>query len=791
MRFDKFTQKAQEAIAIAQESLSKFNHNQLDTEHLLYGLLDQPDGVVSQILLKMDIEPSGVKRRIEDELRKFPAIHFEGATPQIYITPRAKRVLDLSFEEARRLSDEYVGTEHLFLAIVEEADGAVSSILREFGITREGVYQALSKIRGAHRVTDPEAESRYMALEKYSRDITQLAKEGKLDPVVGRDEEIKRVIQILSRRTKNNPVLIGEPGVGKTAIVEGLAQKIIAGDVPETLKDKRVLALDMGSLVAGSKFRGEFENRIKAVLEEIKKAKGNIILFIDELHTIVGAGAAEGAIDASNMLKPALARGELQCIGATTLDEYRKHIEKDGALERRFQIVYVTEPSVEATIEILKNLRDRYEAHHGVKISDNALKAAAELSEKYITDRFLPDKAVDLIDEACSKVKIDIYSMPKELKEKERKLKELTKEGMEAVKIQDYERAARIKTETDRLQKEFLEEKNRWLRERGIDEVVDKEDIAEIVSKWTGIPVSRMLQTEKERLLKMEEELHKRMVDQEEAIRVVSDAIRRGRAGLKDPNRPIGSFLFLGPTGVGKTELAKTLAEFLFDSEDAMVRLDMSEYQEKHTVSRLIGAPPGYVGYEEGGQLTEAVRRRPYRVVLLDEIEKAHPEVFNALLQVLDDGRLTDGQGRTVDFKNTIIIMTSNLGTEVIGSREVSKEEVLSLLKHHLRPEFLNRIDEIVVFKPLSFDDMKKIVELQVSLLKKKLKEQEVELSLSEEAKEFLAKEGYDPEFGARPLKRTIQRLLESPLSKLLLENRPKEIEVAVKDGNLSLEPKF
>ncbi len=793
MRFDKFTQKAQEAIAIAQESLSKFNHNQLDTEHLLYGLLDQQDGVVPQILLKMDIEPSGVKRRVEDELRKFPTIHFEGygATPQIYITPRAKRVLDLSFEEARRLGDEYVGTEHLFLAIVKEADGAISSILRDFGITREGVYQALSKIRGAHRVTDPEAESKYMALERYSRDITQLAKEGKLDPVVGRDEEIKRVIQILSRRTKNNPVLIGEPGVGKTAIVEGLAQKIVSGDVPETLRDKRVLALDMGSLVAGSKFRGEFENRMKAVLEEIKKAKGNIILFIDELHTIVGAGAAEGAIDASNMLKPALARGELQCIGATTLDEYRKHIEKDGALERRFQVVYIGEPSVEATVEILKNLRDRYEAHHGVKISDDALKAAAELSEKYITDRFLPDKAVDLIDEACSKVKIDIYSMPKELKEKERRLKELTKEGMEAVKIQDYERAARIKTETDRLQKEFLEEKNRWLRERGIDEVVDKEDIAEIVSKWTGIPVSKMLQTEKERLLRMEEELHKRMVDQDEAIRVVSDAIRRGRAGLKDPNRPIGSFLFLGPTGVGKTELAKTLAEFLFDSEDAMVRLDMSEYQEKHTVSRLIGAPPGYVGYEEGGQLTEAVRRRPYRVVLLDEIEKAHPEVFNTLLQVLDDGRLTDGQGRTVDFKNTIIIMTSNLGTEVIGSREVSKEEILSLLKHHLRPEFLNRIDEIVVFKPLSFDDMKRIVELQVSILEKKLKEQGVSLSLSEEAKDYLAREGYDPEFGARPLKRTIQRLLESPLSMLLLENKPREVEVIVKNGKLSLEPKF
>jgi ATP-dependent Clp protease ATP-binding subunit ClpC len=787
MRFDKFTQRAQEAIGLAEESLTKFNHNQLDTEHILYGLLEQKDGVVPQILEKLNIDPGSVKQNLERELDSLPKVYYEGSTPvgQVYITPRAKRIFDLAFDEARRLKDDYVGTEHLFLAMSEEREGGVRRVFRDFGISREKIYQALQKIRGAQRITEPDAESKYRALERFTRDITELAKAGKLDPVVGRDEEIRRVVQILSRRTKNNPVLIGEPGVGKTAIVEGLAQKIIGGDVPETLKNRKVLALDMGSLVAGSKFRGEFEDRLKAVLEEITKAKGEIVLFIDELHTIVGAGAAEGAIDASNMLKPVLARGELQCIGATTLDEYRKHIEKDGALERRFQPVYVSEPSVAATVEILKILRDRYEAHHGVKISDEALKAAATLSEKYITDRFLPDKAIDLIDEAASKLKIEIYSMPDELKKMETRLKELNKEGMAAVGIQDYERAARLKYETDKLQKEFNDKKNKWMAARGIDDVVDAEDIAETVSKWTGIPVSRMLETEKEKLLKMEERLHQRVIGQDEAITAVADAVRRGRAGLQDPNRPIGSFIFLGPTGVGKTELAKALAEFLFDSEEAIVRLDMSEYMEKHTVSRLIGAPPGYVGYEEGGQLTEAIRRRPYRVILLDEIEKAHPDVFNILLQMLDDGRLTDGQGRTVDFKNTVIIMTSNLGTELVTGGKFSKEELLSALRRGFRPEFLNRIDEIVVFNPLSFEEVKKIVELQVHRLEAKLKEQGIEISLTDEVKDLLAHEGYDPQFGARPLKRTIQRLIENPLSKVLLGKKPDKLKLSLKDGKI------
>ncbi len=807
MRFDRFTEKAQEAIALAQESLSRFHHAQLDTEHLLWGLLEQVDGLVSQILTRLGVEPKLVKSKIEEALSRAPQVHYEGIGPQaqIYMTPRSKRVFELAWEEAQRIKDDYVGTEHLFIAICEEREGAASAILREFGVTKEKVYGILQGIRGGQRVTDPDAESKYMVLEKYSRDITKLAGQGKLDPVIGRDDEITRLIQVLSRRTKNNPVLIGEPGVGKTAIVEGLAQKITSGDVPEILKGRRVIALDMGSLVAGSKFRGEFEERMKAMLSEIQRSKGEIVLFIDELHTIVGAGAAEGAIDASNMLKPALARGELQCIGATTLNEYRKRIEKDGALERRFQPVFVGEPSVEDTVDILKGLRDRYEAHHGVKISDEALEVAANLSHRYISDRHLPDKAIDLIDEAASKLRIDIYKAPPELKELEDRLKWLTKEGQEAVARRAYERAAELRDQADELQKDYNRKREAWMKDRGIDDVVGGEDVAQVVSKWTGIPVTRMLEEESEKLLKMEERLHERVVAQDEAIYAVSDAIRRSRSGLKDPQRPIGSFIFLGPTGVGKTELAKALAEFLFDSEDAMVRLDMSEYQERHTVSRLIGAPPGYVGYEEGGQLTEAVRRRPYRVILFDEIEKAHPDVFNSLLQILDDGRLTDGQGRTVDFKNTVTIMTSNVGTREIekgaslgfqtrtDAEEFHKDMktvLLQELKRTFSPEFLNRVDEVVVFHHLSREDLRKIVDLQIERVAATLKEQKIELKVRKAVKDLLADKGYDPNYGARPLKRTIQRLLESPLSKSLIQGEFKEGDKVIadaKDGEINL----
>lgn len=794
MRFDRFTQKAQEVLALAQEALWEYNHAELDTEHVLLGLLRQEDGLVSKILTKMATDPEAVKKQLEAELNVLPKMVGQTQTMQMYITPRAKKVFDLAHEEARRLKDEYVGTEHLFLGVCEEKEGIAAKILRSYGINKERVYKALQTIRGGQRVTEPDAENKYMALERFARDVTQLAREGRLDPVIGRDDEIKRVIQVLSRRTKNNPVLIGEAGVGKTAIVEGLAQKIVAGDVPETLKGKRVLGLDIGLLVAGSKFRGEFEERLKAVMDEIKRAKGEIVLFIDELHTIVGAGAAEGAIDASNMLKPALARGELQCVGATTLDEYREHVEKDSALERRFQPIFVNEPSVEHSIEILKGLRDRYEVHHGVKISDTAIEAAVRLSNRYISDRYLPDKAIDLIDEACAKVRMDIYSMPDDLKALERKLESLTKEGQEAVQARNFERAAQLRDETDALQKEYHEKKTRWSKETKIDDRVDESEVAEIVARWTGIPVTRMLETEKEKLLKMEEHVHERLVDQEEAVTIVSDAIRRNRAGLKDPKRPIGSFIFLGPTGVGKTELARALAEFLFDTEEAIIRIDMSEYMEKHTVSRLIGAPPGYVGFEEGGQLTEAVRRRPYRVILFDEIEKAHPDVFHVLLQMLDDGRLTDGHGRTVDFKNTIIIMTSNIGTEIIKkttglgfqtqgitdlgkkspekSFEEMKTKILEELKHSFRPEFLNRIDDVVVFKPLSLDDIKKIVLLELKKSSKAILEQGFNIEISEEVKEQIVKEGFDPIFGARPLKRAIQRLVENPLSKEILAGK-------------------
>lgn len=795
MRYEKFTQKAQESIALAQEILEEYNHQEVDVEHIFLALLRQDNGLVPKILKKMDIMPEVVQRQLESFLEIKPKV-YGGATAQIYITPRAKRLFSLAQAEAQRMKDEYVGTEHLFLAIAEESEGETVKILRNFGINKERIYQALQIIRGAQRVTDQDAESKYMALERYARDITALAKQGKLDPVIGREQEIKRVIQVLSRRTKNNPVLIGDAGVGKTAIVEGLAQRIVGKDVPEILRDKRILALDMGALVAGSKFRGEFEERLKAVMDEIRKGKGEIILFIDELHTIVGAGAAEGAIDASNMLKPALARGELQCIGATTLDEYRKHIEKDAALERRFAPVYVGEPSVDDTIKILQGLKSRYESHHGVIIDDSAIEAAVKLSDRYLTERFLPDKAIDLIDEACARARIEIYSMPDELKQMENRLEQLTEEGKRAVEMRNYELAAKLRDETEILQKEYRKKKNEWMKQRGIDDRVTEDDIAQIISTWTGIPVSRMLESEMSKLLKMEQRIHERLVDQQDAVTAVSDAIRRSRAGLKDPKRPIGSFIFLGPTGVGKTELAKSLAEFLFDTEDAMVRIDMTEYQEKHTVSRLIGAPPGYVGYEEGGQLTEAVRRRPYRVILFDEFEKAHPDVFNILLQLLDDGRLTDGQGRTVDFKNTIIIMTSNLGGEIITDNlkknefdyEKTKKEVYRVLERSVKPEFLNRIDEVIIFKPLGFEEIKGIVERELKKVAKNVLDFGYNLEVSEETKDYLAHEGFDPVYGARPLRRAIQRLIENPLSKMIIAGKFKKngvIRVEMERGEI------
>jgi ATP-dependent Clp protease ATP-binding subunit ClpC len=779
MRYDKFTQKAQEVLGISQEIVDEYNQQELDAEHIFLGLIRQENGLVSTILKRLDIMPDIVKRRLESSLEVRPRV-YGGDTAQMYMTPRAKKVFTQARTEAERMNDEYVGCEHLLLALTEESEGVISQILREFNITKEKVYQALQQIRGAQRVTDQDAENKYMALERFARDITALARQEKLDPVIGRENEIKRLVQVLSRRTKNNPVLIGDAGVGKTAIVEGLAQQIVDKNVPEILKDKRILSLDMGALVAGSKYRGEFEDRLKAVMDEIRKAKGEIILFIDEMHTIVGAGAAEGSIDASNMLKPALARGELQCIGATTLNEYRKHIEKDAALERRFAPVFVGEPSIEDTIRILMGLKKRYESHHGIIIDESAIEAAAKLSDRYITERYLPDKAIDLVDEACARARIEIYSMPEELKKMEKRIENLNKEGKEAVDLRDYERAAELRDKVESLQKTFKEEKSKWMKQRGIDDKVTEDDIAHIVSSWTGIPVSRMVESEMDKLLKMEDRIHERMVDQDDAVVAVSDAIRRSRAGLKDPNRPIGSFIFLGPTGVGKTELAKSLAEFLFDTEEAMVRIDMSEYQEKHTVSRLIGAPPGYVGYEEGGQLTEAVRRRPYRVLLLDEFEKAHPDIFNILLQLLDDGRLTDGQGRTVDFKNTIIIMTSNIGSEIITESlkkgelnyERTKKDVFQILQRSVKPEFLNRVDEIIVFKPLGFEEIKGIVERELEKVKKNVKEFGLEIEFTEPVKDFLAHEGFDPMYGARPLKRAIQRCIENPLSKSIIGSK-------------------
>ncbi|PJF42010.1 MAG: Clp protease [Phototrophicales bacterium] len=784
MRFDKFTDRAQDAAARSYEILQRYGHNQVDTEHILLALLEQPDGAVLQLLEKLNIPVEPLRQKVDEILKATPrSAVYGGGMGQVFITPRVKRIIDLSHEEAMRLKDEYISTEHIFLAMLTEPRTPAYRVLKEAGITKDRVMDAIKDLRGGQKVTDPQAESRYGTLEKFSRDLTQMAREGKLDPVIGRDDEILRVIQVLSRRTKNNPVLIGEAGVGKTAIVEGLAQKIADNDVPDILLNKRVVSLDLGAMVAGSRFRGEFEERLKAAMDEVKRSAGEIILFIDEIHQVVGAGAASGSLDAGNMMKPALARGELNCIGATTLDEYRQYIEKDAALDRRFAPVYVEEPSVEDTIEMLYGLRERYEAHHRITFTNDALIAAVKLSHRYLTDRRLPDKAIDLMDEAASRVRVALYSLPPELKEMKHEIDRLNNEMEQAALAQDFEKAANVKMKLVRLQEEYDDAIERWQHENTLDEVVDAEDIAAVLAQWTGIPVSQMMETEAEKLLRMEEELGKRIIGQKAAIAAVSDAIRRARSGLKDPKRPIGSFIFLGSSGVGKTELTKALAEFLFDDEDALVRIDMSEYREQHTVSRLFGAPPGYVGYEEGGQLTEAVRRRPYRVILFDEIEKAHPDVWNALLQILEDGRLTDGQGRVVDFRNTVIIMTSNLGTEfakrggALGFVPHTDEEAVAdhkkieqAMRETFRPEFLNRIDEIIIFSTLSREDMKQMVDLQMKSISERLSEQGLAVQLTDTAREWLAQQGYDPQYGARPLRRALQHYVESPLSVRLLK---------------------
>ncbi len=782
LRPEQFTEQAREVLNNSQELVRQYNHSQWDVEHVLLALLDLEEGLPSDILNEMGVSVAALKAKLRQSLEAGAKVAYE--QNQIYATPRAQRLLDNAKKESERLKDDFIGAEHLFIAAVMESQGESTQALKEFGIDQERVYQALTKVRGAHRVDDPRAESRYRSLEKYCIDLTKLARESKLDPVVGRDLEVRQVMQTLTRRKKNNPVIIGEAGVGKTAIVEGLASRIVAGDVADSLKDRRVLALDMAALVAGSKFRGEFEERLKSVIDEVKEAQREVILFLDEIHTMVGAGAAEGGIDASNMLKPALARGELQCIGATTLDEYRRYIEKDTALERRFQPVFLEEPSVDETVEILKVLRPRYEAHHKVTIDDSALVASARLSDRYITGRQLPDKAVDFIDEAASKLRIDAESLPSGLKEMEERIRGLSDQEEAAAQRSEYEQAAQLRTERLRLEEEFEPERQRLLADRNVDMMVGEADIAELVASWTGIPAGRLLEGESERLIHMEDSLHQRIIGQDEAVVAVSEAIRRSRSGLSDPRRPIGSFIFLGPTGVGKTELSKALAQFLFDDEANMVRVDMSEYMEKHTVSRLIGAPPGYVGFDEGGQLTEAIRRRPYRVILFDEIEKAHPDVFNILLQILEDGRLTDGHGRTVDFRNTVIIMTSNLGTEVLrrqpfgfradgsdsgADTQQLRDSVNDALKRAFRPEFLNRIDETIIFDPLTQDEIVRVVELMVNDVRRRLEDREITFELTPEASRWLAQEGFDPVYGARPLRRAVQRHLENALSKGIL----------------------
>ena len=800
LRPDEFTEQAQEILKTSQDIMRRYRHSQWDSEHVLMALIEQEKGIPAEVFRELGVSLESVHGALHGLLERAPKVAHESG--QVYVTPRAAGLLERAKSEADRLGDEFIGAEHLLVALTQEDQGGVKAVLDEMGVDLEKVYQALQKIRGTHRVTDPRAESRYRSLEQYSVDLTGLAADGRLDPVIGRDDEVARAMQTLIRRTKNNPVLIGGAGVGKTAIVEGLAQRIAAGNVPAELEGRRVLALDMGSLVAGSKFRGEFEERLKSVMDEIREAQGEVILFIDEIHTVVGAGAAEGAIDASNMMKPALARGELQCVGATTEQEYRKHIEKDAALERRFQPILVEEPDVETAVEMLGALRPRFEGHHDLKIEDSALEAAVRLGQRYISDRLLPDKAVDLIDEAASRIRIESQLLPIALRERESRLRHLENEEDSASRRADYERAAELKTERLQLQDEYDRERREFLRDKDIDMVVDAEEIGRVVAAWTGIPVDRLLESEAQRLLLMEERLHERIVGQDTAVTAVADAIRRARAGMKDPNRPVGSFMFLGPTGVGKTELARALAQFLFDDEQNMVRVDMSEYMEKHTVSRLVGAPPGYVGYDDGGQLTEAVRRRPFRVVLFDEIEKAHPDVFNVLLQILEDGRLTDGHGRTVDFRNTVVIMTSNVGTgqadrPMVGFIRGQAEDqsvrirasVEEALKSAFRPEFLNRVDDIVIFDSLSTEEIRQIVDLMLRPVEERLLEHGVTMSLSDRAKDWLGKEGFDSEFGARPLRRVVQRSVENVLSRKILGGelgRGDDVLIDVDESGLS-----